>query len=215
MKVRSKFFRAVAVLLTLAMLLSLLPLQIFAVDPSTLEKEAIFKNMELYSAVNHRPISLSFSADVTGDPPDSEPRNYLYTPITDNRTGIGNNPLEWMVFAYSIQYSQDVDLELYKLDEGAATWENHNPSTTETVLLPFRVEEDPENPEEALKPEEFLSGQSLGYLKVYPYTENYEGPDDEGFYTYVPYDDTRYAALVNAVMNPLVNPIVPYAALHN
>ena len=45
MKARSNFYIVVSAILTLTMLLSLLPLQIFAVDPSTLEPDAIFKNM--------------------------------------------------------------------------------------------------------------------------------------------------------------------------
>lgn len=121
MKVRSKISRVVSVVLTLAMLLSVIPLQALAVDPGTLEPEAIFKNMQLFSAVNQRPISLSFSADVTQEQPDYEPRNYLYSSITPNRSDESDNPLEWMVFAYAIQRSQDIDMELYQLDE-TAVW---------------------------------------------------------------------------------------------
>lgn len=64
MKVKRTFTRAVSILLTLTMLLSLLPLQIFAVNEFATD-EAIFKNMQLFSAENKRPISISFSADIT------------------------------------------------------------------------------------------------------------------------------------------------------
>ena len=200
MKARSNFYRVVSAILTLTMLLSLLPLQIFAVDPSTLEPDAIFKNMQLIGAVSHLPISTSYSADVTQDPPDSEPRNYVYNSVAANPNTDDPNPLDWMLLAYSIQYSQDVDLELYELNVGAADWENRG-SDPETLKLPFRVEEDPENPDEALEPEDFL-GTRLGYLKVYPYEHNYNGPDAEGHYAY----DERFTQedLFEHVMNVML-----------
>lgn len=189
MKVRNRLTRAAAFMLTLAMLLSLLPAQVLAVNEVD---DTFFKNISLFSAVTSRPISISYNMDATRQPADYLPRNYLYTPTTVSRDDDCVNPLEWMLIAFSIQYSQDVDLELYRLNEGAAEWEDQLPIEPETMIT--RYDSDPDAIENFL-------GERLGYLKVYPYTGNYEGPDDGGFYTYIPYTRDDLFAHVNRVVN--------------
>lgn len=189
MKVRNGLTRAAAFMLTLAMLLSLLPAQVLAVNEVD---DTFFKNISLFSAVTSRPISISYNMDATRQPADYLPRNYLYTPTTVSRDDDCVNPLEWMLLAFSIQYSQDVDLELYRLNESAAEWEDRLPIEPETMIT--RYDSDP------AAIENFL-GERLGYLKVYPYTGNYEGPDDGGFYTYIPYTRDDLFAHVNSVVN--------------
>ena len=64
MKARQRAKKFIAVILTLAMLITALPLQVFAYIPGH-DTEAGFKNMYMHSAVNQRPIATYMYGDNT------------------------------------------------------------------------------------------------------------------------------------------------------
>ncbi len=64
MKARQRVKKFTAVFLTLAMLITALPLQVFAYIPGH-DTEAGFKNMYMHSAVNQRPIATYMYGDNT------------------------------------------------------------------------------------------------------------------------------------------------------
>ena len=98
-------------LLTLALILTLLPVSALAAIPGTDDQDSRFKNMLLHSAVNRRPISTYQYKDSI---------NYFQTPITI-QDGTGTLPstpgkLEWTLLTFAIDRNQTGDLKLYKLD---------------------------------------------------------------------------------------------------
>ena len=98
-------------LLTLALILTLLPVSVLAAIPGTDDQDSRFKNMLLHSAVNRRPISTYQYKDSI---------NYFQTPITI-QAGTGALPsapakLEWTLLTFAIDRNQTGDLKLYKLD---------------------------------------------------------------------------------------------------
>lgn len=174
MRERKKLRSIIATFLTLAMLLTMLPTAAFAAEGETDTVDlAVFKNMQLYSAVNHRPISTYFNADK---------ENYYQTPTT---LGSGENqPLEWMLLSYAIQLTQPVSLALYKLSDDYADLDD-NP-------IIFEPDEDPD------AQEEFLGGERIGYLAGIRMTDNVEPDPDkgDGYYKYVEIDNDVFCEML-------------------
>ena len=165
----------ISVLLTLAMVFTMFPTAGFAVDEEDTVDLTVFKNMQLYSAVNHRPISTYFNAEST---------NYYQTPATLGSGG--EQPLEWMLLSFSIQLSQPVNLSLYKLSEGY----DDDP-------IIFEYDEDPD------AQEEFLSGERIGYLAGIRVEDNVEADPDrgDGYYKYVEIGDDVFCDMLMEHIN--------------
>lgn len=143
--------RAITLLLALSMLLGMLPMSALAAGDQTIDP-IIFKNMQMYSETNHRPISTYFCEDQN---------NYFHTPLT---TINGGRNLEWSILAFSIQFSQDVDLVLYEANDEYA-WDN-----------PTELQYDLDD-----QLEEFLNpDMRIGYLSGYNITGNYEPDPAQG-----------------------------------
>lgn len=105
-----------------------------------------------------------------------------------------------MTLSYTIQYSQRVDLELYKLDTSPSGWENPNHwEDNNHVILESNVTPPEDDPEAQPELESFL-GERIGYLKVYPYTGNI-GDKIDDVYQYEDYDESQFRDYVLAVKN--------------
>lgn len=159
MKARQRAKKFTAVILTLAMLITALPLQVFAYIPGH-DTEAGFKNMYMHSAVNQRPIATYMYGDNT---------NYFNSAATLDPSNPGG--LEWMLLTFAIDRNQDVDLLLYRLKG----------EQLETALNDYQSEL---VPREDLEPEDFLDPitDSPLYLSVKRYWDNiepYQAPASE------------------------------------
>lgn len=107
MKMRKQLRKFTATFLTVAMLLTALPMQVFAYIPGR-DDEASFKNMYMHSAINQRPIATYMYGDNM---------NYFNSATTLDSSNPGG--LEWMLLTFAIDRNQDVDLLLYKLTGSA------------------------------------------------------------------------------------------------
>lgn len=175
MKLRSIYKRLLSLALTLAMLISMIPAQAInlgfypendptdrpmrsiarAYDNNNFNAEAAFKNLQMYSASDHRPISTFYCMDV---------QNYFHTP-TALSYGEDN---EWMLLSYTMELSQYINLVLYELDLDAPEADYHVTEGNEAYIngvASFMYGED------AATPEPFL-GERLGYLHGVRITSN-------------------------------------------
>ena len=131
MKHRSIYKRLTASLLSIAIILTLLPVTAMAAIADK-DSDMVFKNMYLHSAMNQRPISTYMYGDSM---------NYINTATTLDPSTPGG--LEWMLLTFAIDKSQNIDLELYKLSD----------ELSDEDLLEFELAPNPD-----LIPEDFLVG---------------------------------------------------------
>ena len=110
MKGQKRSFRVISLILTFALVLTMLPVTAMATYTRGVD-DAVFKNMQLYGVANQRPISTYFYKNSD---------NFFHTPVT---TDNGGKNLEWTILAFSMQFSQPVDLVLYRA-KTEYPWEN-------------------------------------------------------------------------------------------
>lgn len=145
MKVRQYAVKTLALVLTLSMLLGLLPISALAAVPGAgMDSAGAYKNMNLHSAANHRPISTYTYADST---------NYFNTGAAIDPANPGG--LEWMLLWFAIEKNQPATLELYEYSGG---------TELSNVLEP--------NMDESLEPFLNQDAGKIGNLNVYRVTDD-------------------------------------------
>lgn len=128
--------------------------------------------------------------------------NTAYKPFNFNQNDT------WVDLNFTISYSQSVDLQLYKLkEEYIEEIEKYGSTVGFSVLESFIDASYPQFG--AYKPEEFLDGDPIGYLKGIRFTGNIIGNEGDAQVQYKKVTQAEWAtAIADAVFDNSPDPVV-------